>query len=265
MHWLDSQRRDFTLSVVFPAYKAAALLARELPPLLQYFDALGVDLEIVISDDSGSGGDPGTREFAGAHGYRYLAREVNRGKGAAVRAGMLAATGDFRVFTDADVPFDHGAFERALYAWLVQGADVVVGDRRLRGSRYFADVSALRRVGSRAFSQLSRIFFGDERFDTQCGFKGFSSEAAEEIFAQTRIDRFAMDVEILLIALRSGRSIARIPVSLRNAGESSVRMLRDGAVMLRDLVRVHQYARSGRYRFAGPRGAARVFDSVPGE
>jgi glycosyltransferase involved in cell wall biosynthesis len=172
----------------------------------------------------------------------------NRGKGAAVRAGMLAASGRSRFFTDVDLPFELSVFLPATRYLLDRRYHLVVGDRTLQDSRYHLDIGVKRRAASFLFSQFVSKLVTGGFFDTQCGFKGFRGDVAQALFSRTIIDRFAFDVEVLYLALRHRLDIKRVPVVLRNNETSSVRLVRDSSRMLLDIFRIKAHQVAGHYR-----------------
>lgn len=232
---------DVKLSMILPAFKGADTLARHVPVLQQYLRHLGITWEIVVADD-GSDDAGATEQVSRKLGCVYVANPVNQGKGAAVRRGMLAARGAFRIFTDCDVPYELTTIGRFLHYLDEKEYHVVAGDRTLSDSSYFTEVPLLRRVGSHVFATLVGRFVAGGWFDTQCGIKGFRGHVAEDLFSVARIDRFAFDVELFYIALKRNYDIKRLPVRLRVQEGSSVRVVRDGMTMLRDLgtIRIHQ-------------------------
>jgi dolichyl-phosphate beta-glucosyltransferase len=230
-----------TLSMVLPTFNGAPVIAKHVPTLQQYLRHLGISFEIVVADD-GTEDLGATAEVAARLGCRYVRNPVNQGKGAAVRRGMLAARGDFRIFTDHDVPYDLTTIGRFLHYLDDKEYHFVAGDRTLSESSYFTSVPLLRRAGSHLFATLVGRFVAGGWFDTQCGIKGFRGHVADDLFSVARVDRFAFDVELFYIALKRNYDIKRLPVRLRVQEGSSVRVLRDGAAMLRDLgtIRFHQ-------------------------
>ena len=229
--------------MVLPAYHGAEILGRHVPLLQQYLRHLGVNWEIVVADDGTDDGGA-TAAVAARLGCLYVRNPVNTGKGAAVRRGMLAASGEFRIFTDCDVPYELTTIGRFLHYLDEKEYHFVAGDRTLSQSSYFTSVPLLRRAGSHLFATLVGRFVAGGWFDTQCGIKGFRGHVAEDLFSVSRIDRFAFDVELFYIALKRNYDIKRLPVRLRVQEGSSVRVVRDGAAMLADLgtIRIHQLA-----------------------
>jgi glycosyltransferase involved in cell wall biosynthesis len=238
------------LSVVIPAYgeerRIATTVHRVRTALAPFVGDSG--LEIVVVDDGSADNTAGAARSAGAdHVIRFGA---NRGKGAAVRAGMLASTGSAAVFTDADLAYAPDQIITVLDG-IEKGWDVVVGNRHHDdGGR---ESFGVRDVGHRVFRLVTRVVLDRQFADTQCGLKGFHRLAADRIFAATRVDGFAFDVEVLWLAGHLGFSVLEVPVELGGAEGSTVRLSVDSARMLRDLVRIRRRAATEAY---GPRSHA---------
>ncbi len=198
------------LTVVLPAFRAADVLARSLPQLLEYLTSLDVTYEVVVVDDGSQDGGR-TREIVRTLGCRYLELASNSGKGAAVRTGMLAAHGRYRIFTDADVPFELTSFRTVLHYLDFKEFHFVAGDRTLPESRYFTNVGVVRRVGSAICSTIVGRFIAGGWFDTQCGIKGFQDKVAMDLFGVGRVTRFAFDVELFYVALKRNYDIGKRP------------------------------------------------------
>lgn len=236
---------DVRLSVVIPAYQEAARIAATIGRVRDALAHLDGGVEIVVVDD-GSGDS--TAEAAKAAGADVVVvQPTNRGKGAAVRAGVLAAHGRTIAFTDADLAYSPDQLAGLLHE-VEAGWDVVVGSRHHEASTTVAPTSALRRIGSNVVNwSTSMVLLGAYR-DTQAGLKAFRSDVAREIFARTRIDRFAFDVEVFVIAERNGYSVREVPVRVENTATSTVKLLEDTAQLARDLFRIRRWAREGRYQ-----------------
>jgi putative flippase GtrA len=233
------------LSVVVPAYREAdrigttvARLRDELGPLVEG------DLEIVVVDDGS--GDATADRAAEAGADQVVRLPANRGKGAAVRAGMLTATGRTRAFTDADLSYAP-AQVASLATEVEDGWDVVVGSRRHAETSTLVRARRLRELGGRLVNLCTHaVLLGAPR-DTQCGLKAFRGDVATALFERSRIDGFAFDVELLHLAERDGMSVREVPVEVVNAERSTVRVVRDGAVLVRDLGRILRADRAGSY------------------
>lgn len=232
------------LTVVIPAYNEEKLIESTTRDIASYLDSLGLAWEIVIVDD---GSRDGTLEIA-----RRLARElsevrvesysVNRGKGFAVRTGMLAALGELVLFTDADHSTPIGELP-ALISALESGFGVAIGSRAVRGSVRTIHQPCYREIGGKIINLFIRMFAVRGVKDTQCGFKLFTRESARQVFSISVIDDFSFDVEALYLARRLGHKVAELPVHWANRGASRVRPFRDGVRILTDIVRIrlHNY------------------------
>lgn len=225
------------LSIILPAYKAANALANQVPPLINYLNSLHKEYEIIIVDD-GSDDNDATRSIAVKNKCKFFQHPKNSGKGAAVRTGMLHATGKFRLFTDADIPFEYGLIEKIIYYLDFKEFDLVIGDRTVPGSAYFNDIAANRKIASAVFSFLVGRFIITGVFDSQCGIKGFRDAIANDIFSKGKLEGFSFDVELIYIALKRNYDIKKIPVVLRNSESSSVSLLRHSAGMAIDLLKI---------------------------
>lgn len=225
------------LSVIIPSYKSASVLRNNIPYLQAHLRAKGYEHEILVIDD-GSDDNSLTQKAVEELGCTYLANPVNMGKGAAVRNGMRHAKGQFRIFTDADIPFDAEAFDNFLRYLDFKEFDLVIGDRTLDQSNYFGEISRARKIGSAWFSFIVGRFVAGGMFDTQCGMKGFRGKIADDLFSVSLIDGFAFDVELIYIALKRNYDIKRLPVKLRSQEGSSVSMLRHSFRMVMDLFRI---------------------------
>jgi len=234
------------VSIIIPAYRSSSALRNNLPYLMSFIKEKNLDAEVLIVDD-GSADDGATEQVAKSNSCTYLSYPINLGKGGAVRYGMQHASGDFCIFTDVDIPFEKDAFERFLYYLDFKEFDVVIGDRTLPGSSYFAEVSGLRKFGSNIFSFIVGRFVAGGHFDTQCGMKGFRGEVARDLFSVGRIKGFAFDVELLYISLKRNYDIKRLPVVLRCQEGSTVSVVRHGLGMVMDLFRIKWNHVNGRY------------------
>jgi len=235
------------LSIVIPSYRGGAILAKNLPGFIAFLKKESIEHEIIIVDD-GSADHGETRDLALALGCRFCQHAKNKGKGAAIRTGMLAAQGEYRLFIDADIPFVYDAILRFLYYLDFKEFDIVIGDRTLPESVYFEKITPLRKVFSKVFSFFVARFVTGGFFDTQCGLKAFRGKVAQDIFSVTRIQRFSADIEILYVALKRNYDIKRLPVKLRFNEGSSVRLITDSLIMVMDLFRIRWNYTLGRYR-----------------
>jgi dolichyl-phosphate beta-glucosyltransferase len=235
----------FRLSVVVPAYREpriAETVARLRAELASIADDGG--LEIVVVDDGSGDATADIARSAGAD--QVVELPANRGKGGAVRAGMLAARGRTVAFTDADLAYAPTQLV-GLLTRVERGWDVVVGNRRHRDTRTVVRAVRLREMGSRMVNLATHALLLGQYRDTQCGLKAFRSDVARLVFSAGRIDGFAFDIEVLHLVERYRLSLAEVPVSVENSERSTVRAARDGVRLLRDLVRIRRWAKQGVY------------------
>jgi glycosyltransferase involved in cell wall biosynthesis len=225
------------LSVVIPAYNERERLGPSLVALSAALPSLTREsVEVVVVDSAST---DGTSQVAVRYADRFdelvLLREEVAGKGRAVRRGMLAARGRYRMMADADFampPYQIGRFLEAL-----QGdADVAIGTRASHESD--VERGSGRQLVGRVFNAFTRAFLLPGLRDTQCGFKGFRAEVADCVFARSRIEGFAFDLEVLYLARCLGWRIVEVPITWRDDGDTRIRVARDGLRMIQDAARV---------------------------
>lgn len=234
-----------TLSLVVPVYNEVGRFEATLPTIVEFATGATCAVELLIVDD-GSEDETATvaRRLLGRDG-RVLV-EPHRGKGGAVKAGMLAARGRFRLFMDVDLatPLE---FVLPCISRLEAGADVVIGSRRVAASTIERHQPMVRELLGRGYSRLSRSLSGVHVSDFTCGFKGFTSEAADAIFSRTRVSNWSFDTELLFVAAALGLRIDELPVRWRDDARTKVRLGRDIAGSLAGLMAMRLNRMAGRY------------------
>jgi dolichyl-phosphate beta-glucosyltransferase len=233
------------LSVVIPAYNERGRLPRTLEAIVDYLVRSEWKWEVVVSDDGSKDGSPDmvTSQYPRV---RVIRAPVNRGKGAAVARGMLAARGRWRLFSDADLSTPIEELEGMIKAMEAGRYDIVIASRALPGSVLVVRQPWWREAAGRLFNRLVQPMTGLPFVDTQCGFKLFHARAARFLFARQRSVGWAFDVEILMMAQLFGFSILEYPVRWINSEASKVSLLRAGPRMLRDILKYRWWRFTGR-------------------
>jgi len=234
------------LSVVIPAYNEQARLGSTLDRVIAYLDATRPGYELIVADDGSKDDTRGVAESRAAQGHpvRVVALGQNRGKGAAVRAGMLAARGERILFSDADLATPIEELVK-LEAELDRGADIAIASRAARGADIKVRQHPIRELMGRIFNVIVRTAVLGGIKDTQCGFKLFKGDVGRTLFGEATVDGFAFDVEILLLA--KGRfKVTEVPVVWRHVEQSKVSPGRDAMRMLWDVVKMSARRRSRR-------------------
>lgn len=231
------------LSLVIPAYNEAQRLEASLRALREHLASANVSHEVVLVVERSTDGtlELARRLTAGQAAFRVIGNETQRGKGHAVRCGMLAAQGKITFFMDADLSTPLTEITDFLaYFEAHPEIDVLVGNRAHAQSEILKRQSMVRRKMGQMFNTVLRAIVGIRIADTQCGFKAFRRAAREAIFLRQKLDGFAFDVEVLLLAEKLGYRVADLPVQWRNAEGSKVHIIRDALRMLRDALRVRR-------------------------
>jgi glycosyltransferase involved in cell wall biosynthesis len=213
------------LSVVIPAYNEGKKLPHTLPKMYDYLKQQSYDWEIlVVSDGSKDNTAQVVRDLSSQiENLRLIDNKENNGKGYVVKQGMLAAKGEYRLFTDADNSTSIDHVER-MWPEFKKGHDVVIGSRDIEGAKLAVPQPFWRTMIGNTFNLMVQLMCGLWGIpDTQCGFKGFSEKAAVDIFSRTRVSRFAFDPEILVIAKKMDYKIKEVPVTWVNDKRSSVK------------------------------------------
>jgi dolichyl-phosphate beta-glucosyltransferase len=228
-------------SLVVPAYNEASRIENCIRSAARWAQSRpgGWDWEVILVDD-------GSKDDTVARARRFAAEEKlelnvvsygeNRGKGAAIRAGVLASSGDPVLVSDTDLSTPLSEWARL--AERLPTHPIAIGSRAIEQALVRKKQPFYRQFMGRTFNRFVRLLTVRGIGDTQCGFKLFRGDLARELFRQARIDRFAYDVEILYLAQRRGIPIAEVPVVWINSPESKVQVVRDSLRMLLDLFRI---------------------------
>lgn len=234
------------LSLVIPVFNERDRVRDGLGAVVRYVRGLPWPTEVLVVDDGSTDETVSLAGEALGDCGRVLA-EPHRGKGGAVRAGMLAARGRYRIFFDVDLATPLESIGPCLDR-LRDGADIVIGSRRTAEARIEQHQGAVREWLGRGYSLLSRLATGVAVSDFTCGFKGFTAAAAQSVFRKQRVMNWAFDTEVLFIATRLGCRIHELPVRWRDDHRTKVRLGRDVLGSLRGLALIRFNHLLGRYR-----------------
>ena len=239
-----------SISIIIPAFNEQGRLPDTLRRVEQYLQETAWDFHetLVVDDGSTDGTVDAAMRFAHANpNIRVLRNPGNRGKGYSVRHGMLEAKGEWRLFSDADLSTPIEELEK-LWCAVAEGNDeIAIGSRALDRSLIGVHQPGLRESMGRVFNVVMRAVTGLPISDTQCGFKLFRADVAQEIFSRQRLERFGFDAEILYIAFKRGYTIAEIPVRWNHVEGSKVSML-TGLHAFGELAEIRVNSMRGKYR-----------------
>ena len=237
------------LSVIIPALNEEHRLPKNLRRVLDFLDAQSFPSEVLVVD---SGSDDRTsaivEKFIPVTPNLRLFREEERGKGRAVRRGMLEAGGQYRFICDADLSMPIENINSFLPPKL-EGFDIAIASREVPGAVRYNEPAYRHWIG-RGFNLLVRLLAVPQFHDTQCGFKCFRAEVAEELFSMQRLQGWGFDVEVLFLAMKRGHRVVEVPIPWHFNPDSRVRLLPDSIGMFTDLIQIRRNWRKGIY---GPR------------
>jgi dolichyl-phosphate beta-glucosyltransferase len=232
------------LSVVIPAYREGDRIGATVARVRDELADLDGGLEVVVVDDGSPDDTAGAARAAGAD--LVVSYPDNRGKGAAVREGMVAATGRTVAFTDADLSYSPRQVLRLLVA-VEDGWDVVVGSRQHTHTLTVVRRGRLREFGGRLVNVFTGLVLLGRYRDTQCGLKAFRRDVARLVFSNCHVDGFAIDVEVFHLVERYRLTLSEVPVEVENSERSTVHVVRDFTRLLRDLLGIRNRSRTGAY------------------
>jgi glycosyltransferase involved in cell wall biosynthesis len=237
------------LSVVIPAYNETARIGRTIPALLAYLHGLDYAHEFLFVDDGSTDGTPDTarRLLRDEPRARVLEQPRNRGKGHAVRVGMLAAEGQFVLFCDADLSTLPEELDK-FWPWLDSGYQVVIGSRKMAGANVSRRQPLWRESLGKGFTWLTNVIAAPGISDVTCGFKCFTHQATQTLFSLSLIDDWSFDAEVLFIAQQLGYRIKEVPVNWHDEPGTKVRLWKDSIRSLLGLATIRANFLRGCYK-----------------
>jgi dolichyl-phosphate beta-glucosyltransferase len=241
-------REPVALSVIIPAYNEAARIPATLDALRVFLDRDGRRAEVIVVDDGStdSTSEVVRRVETDDDRIRLIRLPQNRGKGYAVRTGVVNASGRLVLFADADGATPFAELAR-LESHLDARTRVAIGSRGIHDRTTKVEARLYRRIAGRLFHAVVRLYAMRGFTDTQCGFKLFDSAAAHDLFSRMRMSGYSFDVEVLLMAVRAGYDVAEVPVNWTHQPGSKVHVVRDGLRMAVDVLRIRANAARGLY------------------
>lgn len=237
------------LAVIIPAYNEQDRLPPTLKRLAEFFATEPYTVQVItISDGSKDNTDALVQEFATSHpNFSLINYSPNRGKGYAVRKGMLEADAEYILFSDADLAAPIEEITK-LWAAIEKGTEIAIGSRPLKESNLEIRQPWYREMLGRAFNKAVQLLAIRGIDDTQCGFKLFSQKAARDIFSRCKLDGFGFDFESLMIARDLGYPISEVPIRWSHQEGSKVSLVRDGTRMLSELIKLNLAGKKNRLK-----------------
>ena len=237
-----------TLSIIIPAFNEGKRIGPSLESVEAFLKKQSYEADVfVVNDCSLDETRAVVEEFIkNKPNYMIINNLTNMGKGAAVQKGMMMAKGKFRLFADADMSTPIEEVEKFLV--LADKFDVVIGSRRVSGAKIDVRQPIFREAAGRFFSLIVRVLTLRGFLGTQCGFKLFSGDAADNVFSRLTIHRFGFDVEALFIAEKLGYKVLEAPVFWKDAPGSTVRLQSDSVDMFLDLFKIRKNDLLGAYK-----------------
>lgn len=223
------------LSLVVPMYNEASIICDTAKTLSSYLNKHFPDYELLLVDDGSKDGTAKLVQELNLPNVYVLGYENNRGKGCAVRTGMLAATGDIAMFIDADLAYGTDVIKQAVDRLEAQpDKQMLIGSRVLHPEGY-EGYTFVRKLASKAYIKVLNLYGGLKLSDSQCGCKAYRGKAIHDIFSRCETDGFAFDFETILWAQKLGYDIVELPVKIINHRDSKINVVRDTFRMLKEL------------------------------
>lgn len=233
------------LSVIVPVYNEASRIDN-LKKIAAFLAKQTYLTELIVVNDGSTDDTPKLlKKLQVEHPFKLIGYPKNRGKGYAIKRGMLSAQGQWHLFTDLDLSVSLEVMPKLLEMSKLH--HIIIGTRRLSNSEIVEHQSRMREIFGRIFTAFSQWWLGLSVSDFTCGFKCFSQQASQDIFSQLKIERWGFDSEILFIAQQIGYEIGELPVKWKNDPRTKVKFPQDVLRSLLDLIEVRYHFWRGRY------------------
>ncbi|MCX7973842.1 MAG: glycosyltransferase family 2 protein [Candidatus Aminicenantes bacterium] len=227
---------DLFLSVIIPVYNEETRLFH-LDEVINFFNQFSFKWELVVVNDGSTDLTFETlQKWREKHDFKIISYSKNRGKGYAIKQGMIEAKGQYRLFMDIDLSTPLEEFYK-FFPWL-EKYDILIGTRKNQVGEIIQPQPKLREMLGKGFTWLSQLLLNVRVSDFTCGFKIFSARAADEIFPRLKIERWGFDSEILFLAKKYGFSLKEIGVRWRNDPQTKVNLKKDVWRSLVDLIKI---------------------------
>lgn len=234
------------LSVIIPAHNEENRLPNTLEQVIRFLDQQPFTSEIIVVENGSADKTLNVaQQFAEQH-KQVRVMQSERGKGAAVKHGMLEATGEYRFMCDADLSMPIEELAKFILPAL-ENVDIAIASREAKGSVRYNE-PPYRHLGGRGINFLIQLLILPGLNDTQCGFKCFRADAAEKLFRKQTLSGWSFDIEILFIARKYGYRVQEIPIHWYHDSDTKVRALPDAIHMFQDIFRIHANAQRGVYK-----------------
>jgi len=234
------------LSIVIPAHNEESRLPRTLEQVFAFLEQQPYSAELLVVENGSTDRTLAiAQDFATRHSQMRVLHSDDRGKGMAVRLGMLAASGEYRFMCDADLSMPIEEVNRFLPPALAD-FDVAIGSREVKGARRYDDPMH-RHLGGRFINLLIRMLILPRLQDTQCGFKCFRAGVAQDLFEHQTLNGWSFDIELLYVAYSRGHRVVEVPVDWYYRTDSKVNALSDAVRMISDIFRIRSNGRRGLY------------------
>ena len=234
------------LSIVIPAHNEESRLPQTLERVFAFLESQSYPIEVIVVENGSLDRTyEVAEEFRQSHPGLRVIRETERGKGLAVRRGMLEAHGEYRFMCDADLSMSIEQVNHFIPP-AITGVDIAIGSREAPGAVRF-DEPLYRHLGGRLINYTIRLLILPGLQDTQCGFKCFRAAAVEDIFRRQTLPGWSFDIELLFLARRRGLTVREIPIHWRFNPATKLSAVQDALRMMRDIFIIHRNARRGVY------------------